>query len=96
MEDSKFFIEHPDSQYHEGILLDEYQGKYSLVAANKGKDGKVYIKWGYPQKVGEKKPIEKSLPWKVTLGDKAAARKALLTFADILDGGKGDPEQIPF
>jgi hypothetical protein len=96
MENSKFFLEFPDSQYHEGILLDEYQGKYSLCAANKDKDGKVYSKWGYPQKFGEKVPIDKSLPWKVTLGDKAAAKKALLMFADILDGGKGEEDSIPF
>jgi hypothetical protein len=94
MED-KYFIEDPDSAYHEGVLLDEYQGKYSLVSARKGKNGKVYMSWCFPQGP-DRKPREKGVPWKVTLGDKAAAKKALLMFADILDGGKGEADNIPF
>jgi hypothetical protein len=93
--DSKFFREYPDSQYHEGLMLDEYNGTFSLVSVNKGKDGKVYMKWGYPQKFGEKVPIDKSLPWKVTLGNQEQALKTLRYFVALL-GGEPDGDMVPF
>ena len=59
------FIE-TDEKYHNGVALEEYNGKLSLVRAYMAKDGEVKAKWGYPQK--NKNPIEKAIPWKVELG----------------------------
>ena len=59
------FIE-TDEQYHNGVALEEYNGKLSLVRAYMAKDGEVRVKWGYPEK--NKEPISKSIPWKVELG----------------------------
>jgi len=93
--DTKFFREQADSEYHEGVMLDEYNGIISLVAANKGKNGEVYMKWGYPQKFGEKVPIDKSLPWKVTLGSQEEALKTLRYFAELLGGKTGETKRNP-
>ena len=62
------FIALKDSKYNEGVQLEEYNGSFSLVTARKGDDDKVYLKWGFPQSK-DRKPIEKSIPWKVTIGN---------------------------
>ena len=86
--DNEIFYEDKSSQYGDGILLDEYRGEFSLVAA-KRKDGKVFMEWVFPQKRdGSKEPIDKSLPWKIKLGDKDAAIEALRFFIAELTGEK--------
>ena len=86
------FIE-TDDQYHNGIALEEYEGKYSVVRANKGKDGGTYVKWGYPQGK-DRSPIEKSIPWKVELGDKQEAIQILNELLIELDT-PNDPVNAP-
>ena len=91
------------NQYGEGIMLNDYNGSFSLVSARK-KEDKIYMEWVYPQKRdGSRQPMEKSLPWKITLGDKEAAIAALRFFLKELgatdpgDQVPGEPEQnIPF
>jgi hypothetical protein len=92
--DSKFFREHTDSEYGDGVMLDEYQGTYSLVNAKKGKTGEVYLQWCFPQGP-DRKPREKSIPWKVKLGNQEQALKTLRYFVALL-GGEPDGEEIPF
>ena len=87
MADDKYFIKNEDSQYGEGVLLDEYHGNYSLVAAREGNNGEIYMQWCYPQG-SDRKPREKGVPWKVTFGDKQAAISAMEYFLDILKQGK--------
>lgn len=70
------FIEIPDSKYGDGVILEEYQGKWSLVSAQVGKDGKNYKRWTFPQG-RDRQPTEKPIPLKITLGD-------LETAADVL------------
>ena len=94
MENEKYFREMPDSEYHEGVMLDEYNGNWSLVSANKGKDGKVYLRWGFPQGL-DRKPREKGVPWKVNLGTQEQALKTLKYFGALL-GGEPDSGEIPF
>lgn len=72
-----------DDQYSQGIVLDEYNGKLSLCSANEGKDGKIYLQWCYPQR--DKKPLPKSLPWKITLGDISQAVGILETYLAVLN-----------
>ena len=90
-----------DEQWKNGVALEEYGGKISIVRANEGKDGQVYVKWGYPQK--NKAPIEKAIPWKVELGDRDEAVSILNRFLIELDAGNDpvnappeDSEPIPF
>lgn len=60
------FLKYPNDQYGSGIELNEYNGEYSLVNARQAEDGQVWKEWCYPQR--NKKPIEKSLPWKIKIG----------------------------
>jgi len=93
MAEDKFFIKDEDSAYGEGILVDEYNNNWSLVSARKGKDGTVYMQWAYPQKRdGSKGPIDKSVPWKIKIGDsKAAAASRLRELALMIEGEGGEP-----
>jgi len=93
------FVE-TDEQYHNGVAIEEYEGKYSIVRANKGKDGQVYSKWGYPQY--KKAPIETAIPWKIELGNKDQAISILQTMLTELGWRLGtnfepvDDSGIPF
>jgi len=103
MSEEKPFYANEGSQYGEGIVLDDYNGAISLVSARK-KDDKVYLEWIYPQKRdGSRSPMEKSLPWKITMGDNDAAIKfarwllAQLGATEPGDPATDDPNQdIPF
>lgn len=77
------FREHPNDQYHNGLTLQEYAGTYWLISSRKLDDGRVMHDWVYPSR--DKKPIEKSLPWKIKLGDsKEEALETLRYFAQFL------------
>lgn len=88
------FIKYENTEYGEGIMLEEYNGTLSLVAAQEGKDGKVYMRWCYPQK--DKKPIAKSIPWKIKLGNRDEALNIIGQLLDILNTEKVDDGEIPF
>lgn len=97
MEESKFFIENPESEYGNGFLLDEKNGVYSLIAAHKGKDGQVYMDWGYPQtKDGSKKPQKTGIPWKLTFSRRAETAAMLRYFISLLEKPKQEEEGAPF
>ena len=70
MAEDKWFLADEDSAYGEGILVDEYNGDWSLVQARQGQDGKTYMQWCYPQKHGDERgPMDRSVPWKIKLGN---------------------------
>jgi len=93
------FFEYPANQYHEGIALNLFKGEYSLVNA-RDKNGEIFMEWCYPQR--DRKPIDKSLPWKVKLGDgKDNAIEMLRGFIKALQGTeeveqKAEEDEIPF
>ena len=59
-------------------------------------DCKIFTEWVFPQKKdGSKKPIDKSLPWKIKLGPKEEAIKALKFFIEKLEGGTSPSDDIP-
>jgi len=93
--DDDIFFENESSQYGDGVLLNEYRGEFALVAA-KRKDGKVFMEWVFPQKRdGSKEPMDKSLPWKIKLGPKAEAIKALKFFIEKLEGDTSPSGDTP-
>ena len=93
--DDDIFFENESSQYGDGVLLNEYRGEFALVAA-KRKDGKVFMEWVFPQKRdGSKEPMDKSLPWKIKLGPKEEAIKALKYFLGKLEGGVSPSDDTP-
>ena len=88
------FYEYGDSQFGDGVVLNEYRNEFSLVAA-KQKDGKTFMEWMFPQKKdGSKQPIDKSLPWKIKLGSREEAIRLLRFFLEKLEEdhpGSGKP-----
>jgi len=100
MKDSTFC--ETDMQYHNGVCLELYNDEIGICRANRGKDGKVYVKYGFPQ-VKDRKPAEKAMPWKVVLGSKSQAIEMLETFVSMLKGdtageqsGQIPDDDIPF
>ena len=92
------FIALAKSEYNEGVLLNEYKGSYSLVVAKK-KGDEVYMEWCFPQKRdGSKEPMDKSLPWKVKIGDsKEEAFEMLKQLINSLTGKTTDESgEIPW
>lgn len=78
-------------QYKQGVVLDEYGDKISICSAQEGKDGKTYLEWAFPQDK-DRKPRSKSLPWKVTIGDKQEAIRILKAYVAVLEGKEGGQE----
>lgn len=81
--EEKSFIE-TDDQYGSGLCLNKYKGEISICSAHKGDDGKIYLDWIYPQ-TKDRKPSEKTLPWKIGLGKAKQAAKYLRYLAEMLD-----------
>jgi len=84
------FIRDESSEYNEGIMLDEYQGVLSLVAAQEGKDGKIYKRWTHPS-TKDRTPSEKAIPWKITLGEPRVALDKLKTLVAMIEAELGLP-----
>jgi len=91
------FKEYPNTEYGDGVKVDEYKGALSLVSARRGKDGEVFMDWVFPQKRdGSKEPIDKCLPWKVKLGDTPQKALEMLTFAAKIVKSHIKEEEVPF
>ena len=89
-----------NTEWNDGVLLEEYQGKWSLVMAQ-DKDGTVYKRWVYPQKRVDKEnvPGDKAIPHKILLGNKDQAVQILSHFLDVLQPGgmrSDTPNPPPF
>ena len=93
-----------NDEYGSVILLDEYNGSWSLVSGNK-KNDKVFKQWVYPQRRedGKNVPHSKTIPLKIELGDAKKAIEILSFFLDELYSETGTPppsniedESIPF
>jgi hypothetical protein len=81
--EKKTYIE-IDDQYRSGVCLNEYDGKISICSAHQDNDDTVYLDWIYPQ-TKDRKPSEKMLPWKITLGKPDEALKRLHYLARMLE-----------
>ena len=89
MAELEIFFEYPDNKYGEGIMVEEYNDRISLVLAQKGQEGTTWKKWVYPQKRvdGRNEPNEKAIPHKIYLGhDRATAIDMLRKIAIQLKG----------
>ena len=82
-----------ENKYNEGIILDEYNGEYSLVVGQKGDDGNVYKRWAFPQI--KREAAKKAIPWAIRLGDAKAAISRLEKIIDELRAETGDPGREP-
>lgn len=78
------FIE-TNKKWGEGIIIEFYQGSYSMVLGNRNDNG-TYKQWCYPQKRGkERGPIDKAVPWKIPLGDAETAINTLRLIAEAIN-----------
>ncbi len=80
------YIDIPDSKYGDSVVLEEYNGIYSLVAGTTNDEGKTFKKWAFPQ-TKNREPGKKAIPVKVQLGDQHSAAEILREMADEIDGG---------
>ncbi|MBS3809781.1 MAG: hypothetical protein KGY38_06485 [Desulfobacterales bacterium] len=80
------------NKFNDVIRLDEYNGEISVVAAREIKDGKTYPQWVFPQD-RDRKPRDKAIPLKVTLGDRETAARHLRYLADVLEAKTSEPDQ---
>ena len=86
----KPYVEIEGSEYHDCVILDEYNGKLSLCSGNV-KDGEAYMRWCFPQ-AKDRQPGAKSIPWKITIGEsKAQAIRVLEAVIADLKGGATEP-----
>lgn len=69
-------IEIEGNKYGEVVIIEEYNGKYSLCSGRVGRDGGVYKNWAFPQDKN-KNPRETAVPIKINIGDEAAAREMI-------------------
>jgi hypothetical protein len=92
-------------KWKNGIILQEYNGSFELVRANKSMkaDGTLYLKWGFPQGK-DQAASAKAIPWKLELGNAKEAVDALAFFLRQLQGDNAtdpgavtsDGEKLPF
>jgi len=80
-----------DEKYNRGVLLNEYQGQWSIVGANEGKDGKIYMDFGEAEVGKDKKKVR--LPLAGKLGNRQQAIDILRTMIAML--GNEDVD-VPF
>ena len=81
--------------YNNGIEINEYEGKYSLNATNRGKNDVDYRQWVFLSRWsnGESVPDEKKRPMSVRIGSsKEDAIRTLETLIIKLKGGIREPE----
>jgi len=83
-----------DEKYNQGVTLDEYNGVLSLVSCRKTDKGMVFMQWCYPQtrENDTNIPADKSLPWKITLGDRFSAIGVLRELLHRLGDDPPSPE----
>lgn len=95
MSEFEVYFKVPDSKWNEGVLLNKYQDTYSLIAAQESatSQGTIYKRWCFPQGK-DRKPSEKTIPIKITLGDRQAAISMIRGILAELEGG--GQEGAPF
>lgn len=89
---------------NEVLILNEYNGNFSIISGYEGRDGNNYFNMVFPKDFKTKQARERAIPQKVTLGYREAAYKILRQFLTALENGdnvarpasKPDDGDIPF
>ncbi len=88
-----------EGEYGDAVILEEYNGTYSLVSGQKSKtNDKVYSRWAFPQ-LKDKQPGPKAMPIKVKLGKKDEAIGVLTNMIQSLSWNNEAPKNdsdVPF
>lgn len=86
MQEPIVFVEFPNNKWGEGVAVNEYNGNYSVVAAQRSKtNGKIYMRFAYPQNK-DKQPLDTAVPMGPKIGDRkqsiAFFKQALAALSD--------------
>ena len=97
MSEFEQFFENEESSYGEGVMLNKYGDRYSIISARKSNktEGTIYLEWCFPQDK-DRKPKEKSIPLGVRLGKRDHAIKVLHEMLAALGDKQQPDEDIPF
>ena len=88
------FVANENSKYGDGIVINLYDGKYSLIPAKK-KGDEIYLEWCFPQGP-DRKPKGTSVPWKVVIGEsEEQAAATLAKLYRMLKPAKPEPKPDP-
>lgn len=88
-----------DTKYNRGVMLNEYQGEWSIVSAYEKQDGTIGVEFGSKEVGKEKKKV--NLPLAGRLGDRKQAADILRTMLAMLEdkpskGNSTQDEDVPF
>ena len=75
-----FFQVETDSKYPQGIMLNIYNGRFSLVAAERASTGVNYMRFCFPSI--KKQPADKAIPMGIQLGNSRG--EAVRVLSEIL------------
>ena len=83
-----------DKEHNRGVVLNEYNGDYSIVSANEDKAGKIWMDFGFKNVNGR----DVKLPLAGKLGNKKQAADILRTMLAMLgEQGQANYEgDVPF
>ena len=79
------------SRYGDMVVLNEYNGTWSVAAGREGKDGKTYMDWAFPQDK-DRQAKKTAIPVKANLGELEGAIEIAEGIVDALKAQrKNDP-----
>ena len=85
MSEFEMWIPNEGSKYGDGVVLNKYGDRYSIIAARESsKDGTIYKDWCFPQDK-DKQPKDKSIPLGVRLGTHKETIRALKAMLSALE-----------
>jgi hypothetical protein len=82
----ELFFKRASSNFGDGIIFQEYNDKFFLIAGGKGHQ--VWKRYCFPQKK-DKQPTDKPIPMSVNLGDRYEAIDLLEKFLKALKPSNG-------
>lgn len=76
------FIE-TNKEFHNGVMVNEFNGNISLVEGTMGNSGRIFIRWAKPQ-IGRDEYAEKNIPQGIRLGAADGAVKTLTALLKLV------------
>jgi hypothetical protein len=81
------------NEYGDCVILQKYGDNYSIISGYTNKETNTPgMRWGFPQDK-DRKPREKSIPWKINLGNLKSARSIFEQALEALPGSPSKPKK---
>ena len=84
MGEFEVFFKNEGSEYGDGVVLNKYGDRYSIIAARESQQGTLYKDWAFPQGK-DKKPKDKAIPLGCRLGNLKETIKTLRSMLQVLE-----------